>query len=286
MGEWKTWRFAGIYGIWHRESGKIYIGQSQNMAQRIGKHKRGCNSPRLRSAIMCHGWDAFEKVLLERVDDLSLLNIREQYWIDFYDSANPEKGYNLRPIAESNRGWHPSDEVRKNMSIGQNRPEVRAIKSANVKEYQNRPEVKAARSAYMKEYHNRPEVRAANSARQKEHTNRPDVKAAHTACTKEYMNRPEVRAANSARTKEYQNRPEVRAANSAAHLGVTLSSEHRARISVSGKNAWLTRGARQRVVDHAAAEAAGQLRLLDDDAESQSALAEFDIPADMRIMQA
>lgn len=42
-------------------------------------------------------------MLVPDVDDLSKINEREQYWMDFYQSYNRAKGYNLAIIAASNR---------------------------------------------------------------------------------------------------------------------------------------------------------------------------------------
>ncbi len=112
--EWRQWKFAGIYGIRHRESGKIYVGQSQNITKRIYQHKLSfvseIGSPYLYRAILKHGWDAFEIIMLEQVSDLILLTKREQHWLDTLDACNPDKGYNICPIAKSCRGVKRTDE--------------------------------------------------------------------------------------------------------------------------------------------------------------------------------
>lgn len=98
--EWRTWKFPGIYAIKHVVDGKVYVGQSVNMSQRILHHKcsdRDC--VQFYRALARDGWDAFEVIALEKVDDRALLNEREQYWIDTLDSHNPEKGYNTRRTA-------------------------------------------------------------------------------------------------------------------------------------------------------------------------------------------
>ncbi len=65
--EWRGWKFAGIYGIRHIESRKIYVGQSLNMTRRLNAHRQSESNRYLLHAIRCRGWDAFEIVLLERV---------------------------------------------------------------------------------------------------------------------------------------------------------------------------------------------------------------------------
>jgi group I intron endonuclease len=104
--DWKTWKFAGIYGIRHGSDGKIYVGQSQNIAQRISCHKAThTKDTHLYRAINCYGWDTFDVVVLEKVDEIDLLNERERHWMDHFESYNPESGYNiLRTVeAEINR---------------------------------------------------------------------------------------------------------------------------------------------------------------------------------------
>jgi group I intron endonuclease len=114
---WQDWRFPGIYAIIHVVDGKVYVGQSQDVAHRIRGHKGGSNCPHLRSAIKLHGWNAFEIELLERVDDPALLNEREQYWIDTTQACDRTLGYNLRPTAESFRGFKHSDETKAKWSL-------------------------------------------------------------------------------------------------------------------------------------------------------------------------
>jgi group I intron endonuclease len=88
--------FAGIYMLRNVENGKIYIGQSKNIARRIKEHRRTHASTHLSHAICYHGWDTFEVVILERLDgeDIDLIDEREQYWLDEYKSYDATIGYN------------------------------------------------------------------------------------------------------------------------------------------------------------------------------------------------
>lgn len=124
---------SGIYAIKNTLNGKNYVGQSQNIANRIEQHKQKNNHcVRLRNAINYYGWNAFEVSVLEQITDLSKLNEREQYWIDALDVCNREKGYNLCPIAGSSRGIRYSDEVRAKMSAA-NRSGVAEVRAKNSK---------------------------------------------------------------------------------------------------------------------------------------------------------
>jgi hypothetical protein len=71
------------------------------------------HSDRLQIAWNLFGSDKFEFGILELVSDESQLEIREQYWINYYDAANPEKGYNVENDAV--RHTH-SEETREKIS--------------------------------------------------------------------------------------------------------------------------------------------------------------------------
>ena len=77
---------------------KVYIGQTklQPYSKRWGKngnYYKGC--PYFWSAIQKYGWDNFEHNILE--DNLSLeeANQKEKYYIQKYNSTNPNFGYNI-----------------------------------------------------------------------------------------------------------------------------------------------------------------------------------------------
>jgi hypothetical protein len=115
---WKTWKFAGIYAIIHTESGKIYVGQAGNITNRIYQHRKlSSHCKHLSSAIQKYGWDAFEIVLFERVTDFSIIDSREQFWIDVLCVCNPKIGYNMCPMVRTTRGIKFSVEARANVSI-------------------------------------------------------------------------------------------------------------------------------------------------------------------------
>lgn len=93
--------YSGIYKI-NFPNGKCYIGQAQNIEKRIKEHnqraKKGSHGTKMiqlcEKAIQKYG-EIQEFEILECVKDLSLLDEREKYWIEYYDSANKEKGYNI-----------------------------------------------------------------------------------------------------------------------------------------------------------------------------------------------
>lgn len=82
-----------IYKIQHKESGKIYIGQTRRtLEQRMYEHLYN-NNTYIDKSLTKYGRDAFYITIIETVDN-EILNEREEYWIKFYDCIAP-KGYNL-----------------------------------------------------------------------------------------------------------------------------------------------------------------------------------------------
>jgi len=88
---------TGIYKITNVDSGKVYIGQSVNVRNRWLQHiKRGIGAEIATNATLYLDMDKsciwnFTFELIEDCDAL-LLNEREAFWIDFYDSK--EQGLN------------------------------------------------------------------------------------------------------------------------------------------------------------------------------------------------
>ena len=87
-----------IYKITNLINGKIYIGQTtRTLQQRWIEHCKpsSTNCVLLHNAIQKYGKENF---IIEKIDmacDLEELNKKEIYWINYYDSANSDKGYNL-----------------------------------------------------------------------------------------------------------------------------------------------------------------------------------------------
>lgn len=78
------------------ENGKVYIGQTCQEVDKRWRDGQGyVHSPRFYSAIIHYGWKNFTHEILEENLNFEEANQREQYWINFYDSTNPNKGYNL-----------------------------------------------------------------------------------------------------------------------------------------------------------------------------------------------
>jgi group I intron endonuclease len=84
-----------IYKHTHKQSGKGYIGLTNNINKRDKAHqspKSGCSS--FKNAVQKYGWDAFShEVLLEHLT-LDEANLKEQEYINTHNTLSPY-GYNL-----------------------------------------------------------------------------------------------------------------------------------------------------------------------------------------------
>ena len=109
---------SGIYCIFNKSNGKIYVGQSVQLKTRISQHKSELNfnnhsNKHLQSAWNKYGEDAFDFIIVEICDE-EKLNDHEIWWINYFNSTNPDNGYNLESGGNSN--YHLSDETKQKIS--------------------------------------------------------------------------------------------------------------------------------------------------------------------------
>lgn len=105
----------GIYKITN-PTGKIYIGQSKEIRERMLSYKRlDCEKQyKIYNSLKKYGWVAHTFEVIEEctVEDL---NKRERYWQDFYDVLNREKGLNLTLVDTEEEPRVLSEETREKM---------------------------------------------------------------------------------------------------------------------------------------------------------------------------
>ena len=90
-----------VYKITNLINDKVYIGITKQIIKRIGNHIYYFNNPNnsnntyLHKALRKYGLEFFTIEVLEICNTLDSLNNKEVYWIQYYNSTNNKKGYNL-----------------------------------------------------------------------------------------------------------------------------------------------------------------------------------------------
>lgn len=130
---------SGIYSITNNTNGKVYIGQSEDIEDRLRKHKSALKgnyhvNSHLQSSWNKYGEDSFTFKLVKSCK-LRYLDRFEKLIINIYDATNPDNGYNLKgggrsnckysdasrkKMSDSHKGVKLSEETRLNMSKAQN----------------------------------------------------------------------------------------------------------------------------------------------------------------------
>lgn len=114
-------RFSGIYCIINIHNGRTYIGSAINIYLRWHSHvtelkSNGHGNVYLQAAFNKDGLIGLVFSVVERVQDLSKLIEREQFYMERFKSIVPN-GYNILPIAGSRLGTKHSEKTRAKMSL-------------------------------------------------------------------------------------------------------------------------------------------------------------------------
>ncbi len=131
----------GIYKFTNKLNGKVYIGESLYMKDRMSTYRTSIKNPIciIERALAKYSFDGFDLSVLELFPNGTqkpVLLAREKFWISFYDSTNKNLGYNKvavgtdmtgykmsdetkGKISKANKGRRFSDESKKRMSAGQ-----------------------------------------------------------------------------------------------------------------------------------------------------------------------
>lgn len=93
----------GIYKWTNLINNKVYIGQSINILARKAEHiklaKNENYTTNIAKAIRKYGIENFNFEIIEECS-YKELDIKEEYYINYYDSLNKEKGYNMLKVGE------------------------------------------------------------------------------------------------------------------------------------------------------------------------------------------
>ena len=88
---------SGIYSITSKSTGKRYIGSSVDIKKRWTHHAYFLKLHKHANSYLNRHVDKYGKddVLFEILEETELLPEREQYWADYYQAWDREKGFNI-----------------------------------------------------------------------------------------------------------------------------------------------------------------------------------------------
>jgi len=121
-------RISGVYAIRNMTNGKVYVGRSVDCKGRWGHHRAQLRkgkhaNPHLQAAWSRYGEGAFVLGILEREADRSRLPALERKWIEYLQSGDRERGYNLDTVREGR--WVMSEETKAKIGAA-NRGKIRS----------------------------------------------------------------------------------------------------------------------------------------------------------------
>lgn len=118
-------KMPGLYLLTCKVNGKVYVGETLNLYDRISEHRcsenHEDNEQVIHLAIRKYGWRNFHVEVLvsfdpENITKEELIDIEERY-IAKYDATNKEIGYNILKRGTSRKGYKTSDETKAKLSL-------------------------------------------------------------------------------------------------------------------------------------------------------------------------
>lgn len=142
--------FCGIYSIENIINHKKYIGQSVDIKHRWYCHRSDLKNKKHDNDYLQKSWDKygeenFQFKILEQCPR-DMLNEKERYYIDLYNTMNRDCGYNLKSGGQDCN--YVTDDVKRKISAGNKRyyaehPEARVQRSNAAYEQWQNPDIKA-----------------------------------------------------------------------------------------------------------------------------------------------
>jgi group I intron endonuclease len=118
-----TRKRRGVYQIKNTVTGMIYVGSSEDLAERWNKHKwrlrKGTHAAtRMQEDFNAHGPNSFTyEILQEATGEEDIFDL-EQRWLDELKPYDLGIGYNTHISSEDGRGVQRSEETRRRISMG------------------------------------------------------------------------------------------------------------------------------------------------------------------------
>jgi hypothetical protein len=240
MGHWT------IYCHTHVDSGRRYVGLTKKtMMQRWNQHVYSSKVRKIKlpnywyNAIRKYGKDAFSHEVLEVCDTLEEANVAEIKWIEFHNSTNKNRGFNL-----AKGGNHPPKDLgayKTKMSIAVRAslqdPAVRIRRVEATKKMWQDPEYRNKVSAASKQVWSDPDYKIMMSKISQEITSRPEVKEKIGNAARGRIVSEETRKIISANMTGRRHSPEVIAKINASNK-LAVTDESRKKSSLTAKAAW------------------------------------------------
>ena len=186
-------------------SNKIYIGITCQDVERRWRNGDGYKSQKyFYRAIKKYGWDNFEHIILYKNLEERQAKVLEMALIHYYDSTNPNLGYNLTKGGEGHFGYHPSEETKKKLSEnnakywkGKHLSEETKKKLSEVNKGENNPNY----GKHISDEHKK-RISEANSGRQKTEEEREKISKKAIDRYKDKENHPNYGKHHSEETKK------------------------------------------------------------------------------------
>ena len=106
----KEYDFSCIYLWTNLVNGKRYVGQTTCFYRRMKSYRCVYPNAYMKHAVKKYGIDNFDITILEYDVPLDRLDEREQYWLDYYQSYDMDKGYNICKVAGTTKGVTHTEE--------------------------------------------------------------------------------------------------------------------------------------------------------------------------------
>lgn len=106
----KEYDFSCIYLWTNLVNGKKYVGQTICFYRRMKTYRCAYPNAYMEHAVKKYGLHNFDITILEYDVPLDRLDEREQYWLDYYQSYDMDKGYNICKVAGTTKGVTHTEE--------------------------------------------------------------------------------------------------------------------------------------------------------------------------------